>query len=254
MRAEDADAYLREVAARAFPPQVRGVCHVHREATENVARGIVEHLRELAPDTVIMTQHGRDALRNMLFGNLAQQVMGMADCPVLLVRHDPQAPAQPPAGGLWRRILVPHEGTAAHEPALPAAVSLAKLCVIPLHLLWVVPTRATLGGSERQAAGMLPGAVQAVLDLEQKEAVGHLEADARRLVGEGLEATAEVARGDPARAIARAARTRHADLIVLATHGHAGTQAFWTGSTAARVLQRCDTSLLLVPAAELGHA
>ena len=47
---------------------------------------------------------------------------------------------------------------------------------------------------------------------------------------------------------ARAAEEFEADLIVMATHGKAGAQAFWSGSVCARVLSRSRASMLLVPA------
>ena len=41
-----------------------------------------------------------------------------------------------------------------------------------------------------------------------------------------------------------------ADLIVLATHGKAGSQAFWAGSIAALVLEKTALPVLLVPVGE----
>jgi hypothetical protein len=41
-----------------------------------------------------------------------------------------------------------------------------------------------------------------------------------------------------------------ADLIVMGTHGRAGTSAFWAGSIAPRVCSRTRLPLLLVPVTE----
>ena len=50
-----------------------------------------------------------------------------------------------------------------------------------------------------------------------------------------------------ASAIAQAAETAHADLIVMATHGKTHLDAFWSGSVAPKVSSRARLPLLLVP-------
>ncbi|HYA03190.1 MAG TPA: universal stress protein, partial [Syntrophobacteria bacterium] len=74
-RAEEAEGYLEEAARRAFSPDLPVRRHVHTEAMENIARGIVEHQAELAPDLILMCTHGRSGLRDLLFGRIAQQVV-----------------------------------------------------------------------------------------------------------------------------------------------------------------------------------
>jgi nucleotide-binding universal stress UspA family protein len=56
-----------------------------------------------------------------------------------------------------------------------------------------------------------------------------------------------VARGDPASTVAQIAERIGAGLIVLGTHGKAGTDAFWSGSTAPRIASKTSVPLLLVP-------
>ena len=62
-----------------------------------------------------------------------------------------------------------------------------------------------------------------------------------------MQTACEAARGDPALAIVRTARKLSADMVVMGTHGRAGTEAFWEGSVAARVIARSRVPLLLVP-------
>ena len=64
---------------------------------------------------------------------------------------------------------------------------------------------------------------------------------------QGLQVEAEVQYGKIARTICETAEVLDADLIVLATHGKAGTQAFWANSIAAQVQGQTTRSLLLVP-------
>jgi len=69
-----------------------------------------------------------------------------------------------------------------------------------------------------------------------------------RLQAEALEASGRVARGRPDRLILAAARETDSDLIVLATHGRAGTDAFWSGTLTPKLLRGARASFLLVPA------
>jgi nucleotide-binding universal stress UspA family protein len=65
----------------------------------------------------------------------------------------------------------------------------------------------------------------------------------------GIDVVAHVRRGDPARVIAAQARRWHADLVVLASHGRLGLEAFWEGSVAQTVCRRSHLPVLLVPVA-----
>lgn len=241
--AGDAEAYLGRIAREHFSG-LRTHCHVHTAETKDVARGIADHLLELDPDTVVMSAHGRGGLHDFLFGNIAQQVVALGSMPVLLVR--------PGNGFSCRRILIPHDGEPAHEPALNAGTAFARLCGAEVRLVMVVPTRGTLSGMEAAAGQLMPRAARAVLELAQQEALEHLRGHAEELKREGVSAAAEVLRGDPASCIVEAGEAFKADVVVLGTHGKSGTKAFWEGSVAARVAGKTKASLLFVPVGKEG--
>ena len=117
-----------------------------------------------------------------------------------------------------------------------------------MHLLLIVPTYGTLSGRWVSTGRFLPGTTARLLDLSVEEEREFLEERTSALRARGLEASAEVARGDPARAIAGAAGRLAPDLIVLGTHGRRGLGAIWEGSVASKVFRRCRQPLLLVPA------
>jgi len=244
--AADADAYLQSVAARYFKRSDAVAIHVHDVAGRNVVRGILDHLDELGPDAVVMSRHGRAGWRRFLFGNIAQRVIARSTTPVLVVRSRRGEPASGP-GFQCRRVLIPHDRSAAHAAALPAGVELARICGAKVCLLQVVPTRGALRGAQSAAGGLLPGLTDTLLELEHRAEAGHLGQHARELDTAGVSVKVEVLRGDPARLIARSCRSFEADVIVMATHGRAGTRAFWAGSIASRVGARTDAALLLIP-------
>ena len=153
---EEAAVYLEEIRTRFFPAGAAVACHVHEAAMADVARGIVEHEGELAPDLIVMCAHGRRALLEKIFGRIAQQVVGLGRVPVLLVR--------PPAGGAatfaCRTILVPEDGQPEHEIGLQIATDLARATGARLELLFVVPTAATLSGGDAVSGQLLPSATR----------------------------------------------------------------------------------------------
>lgn len=246
---DEACAYLGEVRARFFPPEAQVEQHVHTREVSDVARSIVVHSEEMTPDLIVMCTHGKGGLRDLFFGSIAQQVIGMGVTPILLIR-----PRADRGTFALHQLLVPLDGSAEHEQCLPVAADLAQACGAALHLVTVVPTRATLTGNEAATGTLLPGATAAMLDLAEAGAVDYLGAHMARLQAAGLAVTAEVARGDPAPLIAATARKTAADVIVLGTHGKAGMDAFWEGSVAPKVAAQSELPLLLVPVKKLDAA
>src|SRR5512133_3182860 len=72
---EDALQYLFGLAQQGFPANVHVNQHVHTSEVEDVARSIVEHAGEFAPDLIVMCAHGRGGFRDILVGSIAQQVI-----------------------------------------------------------------------------------------------------------------------------------------------------------------------------------
>ena len=83
--ATEAETYLAEIKQRVFARDVAVECHVHTSEIDDVARSIVEHISELAPDLIVMCTHGHGGLRRWLFGSKAQQVIAQEKTPILLI-------------------------------------------------------------------------------------------------------------------------------------------------------------------------
>jgi nucleotide-binding universal stress UspA family protein len=241
----EASAYLAEVVKMPLLAGLRVETHVHEAEVRDVARSITDHTAELAPDLVVMSIHGTGGARRLVFGTIAQQVIGRGATPVLLVR-----PSRDPASEQakeWTSIVAPIDGNPVHEKSLPLAAMLASAFSCRLHLLMVTPNPEELTGSEKAASVLMPGATRIRLEMESAGAEAYVSARAAQLSATGVRTDCEAARGDPARAIIRTARKLSADMVIMGTHGRAGTEAFWEGSVAARVIARSRVPLLLVP-------
>jgi nucleotide-binding universal stress UspA family protein len=240
-RPEEAEAYLREVAQRAFPSSIRVVTHVHTAAVADVARSIVAHATsEFEPDLIVTCTHGRGGMHSLLFGSIAQQIVAQGMTPLLLVRPDSRT---------FRvgTLLVPVDPDSIHDESLPLAEALAKAFNAELHLASIIPTYSTLAGEQAAASSLMPATMQAMLDLREEQAREHLQDHVDALKESQIACAATVARGDPAAMILKLAEQDRADLIVLSTHRRAGLGAFWSRSVAPKVAQGTRIPLLLVP-------
>ncbi|MBI5724837.1 MAG: universal stress protein [Planctomycetes bacterium] len=243
--AAEARQYLQSVAAT-MPSGVKTGWHVHEEAAGDLALSLAWHAQEFRPDLVIMCEHGRAPLRDRLFGNVAQQVVHRDATPLLLLWAGPDGKAVWPI----RHVLVPLDGQPEHEKGLDAAAALAGICSAPILLLTVVQTASTLAGAQAAAGALLPHVTQELLDMAEQQAAEYLSQLALRLQSRGICASGRVVRGAPAEMILQTAAEKASDLIVMGTHGKAGTRAFWEGSVAPVVLRRAKASFLLALASE----
>jgi nucleotide-binding universal stress UspA family protein len=243
--AAQAKAYLDSVAGRPiFSNRPVGV-HVHTARTENVADSIMAHADELAADLVVLSTHGQGGLKGFFFGSIALRALGCGRTPLLMV-NPTTAGEVPPF--VCRRILVPLDGSATHETALPVAERLARGWKAALHLVMVVPTVGTLSGHKAAAGILMPLATRAMLEIAEQDAAGYVTGLGSALQTEGLAVTTSVDRGDPLTALLETAQTVGADLVVMATHARRAMEGFWSGSLTPKLMQRLGRPILLVRA------
>jgi nucleotide-binding universal stress UspA family protein len=247
--AAEAESYLREIASTRFAPGVPTETHVHAEKITTVTESVVQHVTEFGSELILMCTHGKSGPRKLLFGSIAQQIASLGSIPMLFF---PAAAGEVTAPFALNNLLVPLDGEPSHEHSLPAAADLARRCGGSLHLLRVVPTYGDLSGPWVQSSRLLPGTTSRMLDMAVEEAREYLEGLTRAFSPKDVPVTVEVLRGDPAPVICEAAAANHVDMIVVGTHGRIGTDAFWSGSVAARICLSGVTPLLLVPAPPVG--
>lgn len=69
MTPEEASRYLEELSHHSALSGLRVETHVHAAKVSDVARSVVEHSAELAPDLIAMSPHGKGSVRRLLFGD-----------------------------------------------------------------------------------------------------------------------------------------------------------------------------------------
>lgn len=246
-QADEASAYLEEIAKRDFPAEVKVDWHVHTAPVKDVSDSIVEHaMSEFRPDLIVMCTHGKSGVRELLYGSIAQQVAANGSTPLLVIRPR----ADEPTTFEPEKILVPLDSGPIHDASLPVTQELASAYKSNIHLLTVIPTFSTVAGKTAAASSLLPATTSALLEIKVENAAEDLQEHLDELKQAGFRVTAEVARGDPATEIVDISEKLNADLIVLTTHRKAGTAAFWARSVAPNVARRARIPILLIPLEE----
>ena len=242
--ASEAELYLGNLADRMRAKGLDVARHVHLTPTRSTAEGLGFHAEEFAADLVVMCAHGPVRLRDRLVGNLGQQLAGQGQVSVLLLR----VPEGRQIAFPFRKVLVALDALPEHERGLAPAAALATACQAAMHLITVVSTSSSAPMGQPATGMYLPGTTDEILRLRREQAEVYLAGHLAHLREQGIAASAEVVMGDPADIIARAAGACAADVVVLTTHGKAGTEAFWSRSLPPKLLRRLDAAFLLVPA------
>lgn len=145
------------------------------------------------------------------------------------------------AGLAIRHVLVPLDGSALSECALPWAVAVAMAVPARLTLLRVLE-KAALSGSTSHHHDAVDW------EMRRVEAQSALTRIHRELEARQLTSSIELLEGRAAEQIVNFARARHVDLIVLSSHGEGGLSEWALSSTALMVVTRAHNSVLVVPA------
>ena len=143
---------------------------------------------------------------------------------------------------MYKRILVPTDGSDITGKAIDAAVALAKAVGAQLGALAVKEPFPYSAISEMQ-----PVPPQEFFDAQERIATENLQRvkDAAAVAGVDCSAVSVEAL-HPWEAILDQAKTDGTDLIVMASHGRRGVSALLLGSETTRVLVHCDVPVLVV--------
>lgn len=189
---------------------------------------------------VVMTTHGRTGWSRAWIGSIADGVMRHATTPVLMLPTR-EIPHNTAAG--WplpfRIILVPLDGTAFAEEALPHAAMLAEASRARLVLLHVVtpvaPPAPEVPMSYVPPAEMINELTESIAQRSRDYTAGLSQM--LRVAHPKLEISDDVIIADSiARGIIETATRRQADCVALATHGR-GLSRLVIASVADKVLR-----------------
>lgn len=147
---------------------------------------------------------------------------------------------------MYKKILVPLDGSELSESVLSHVVTIATNCQVPEVVLMRV--REPLDQGVRIA---LDAEIAAELDeAYHNEAANYLEKIATTLKRKGIAVKVEVLSGNPAEEIIKYSQRSGVDLIIMSTHGRSGVSRWVFGSVADKVIRQTEVPVLIRPA---GH-
>jgi len=157
---------------------------------------------------------------------------------------------------MYKKVVVPLDGSKLAECVLPHLESIAKGCHTE-EVILVTVTERIVGASTvkyptaPQASVPAPEPVVRVplaVGKKQKQGERYLERIAKQLKQGNIKVRTEVLLGDPADEITNYADNNNADLILMASHGRSGISRWTHGSVAERVFRATCVPVLMVRA------
>ena len=143
---------------------------------------------------------------------------------------------------MYRRILVPTDGSEITAKAVQAAIALAKLCSAPMTTICVKEPFPYSAISEMQ-----PVPPQEFYDAQERIAASRVKAVVDAATAAGVTCTGFTVEAlHPWEAILDHATQQACDLIVMASHGRRGMAALLIGSETSRVLTHSTLPVLVI--------
>jgi nucleotide-binding universal stress UspA family protein len=222
----------------------KGACVDFEVRLGDPAEEIAAVAEEQHAALIAMASHGYSGLKRWTLGSVTDKVVHSASMPVFVIRNAGRATAEDIA---FKRIMVPLDGSELARQALPFATGLAIGASAELTLLQAVAPAIEALPRFAPRGRPLPQLREVLLAM-RAQASQELNALADELGQHELPVTTLVVNGHAAEVIVDQADQRHADLIVMATHGYSGIKRWALGSVADKVLHAAITPLVVVRA------
>ena len=194
------------------------------------------------PETLIaMATHGRSGIGRWLLGSVTDKVVRHGNHPTLVIRARDDAEGSPAA--TIGEVILPLDGSATAEAAIPHAVEMAKVLGVGVSLVRAVsPMPHT-----HAFVDYLPDGYQPTIGKALDDAEGYLESRANGIREQGVaNVRAYAMLGGAGSIITDAARRSGDALVVMATHGRSGVGRWALGSVTDRVVRHSRGPVLVV--------
>lgn len=235
--------------AHAYLNRVKGRCAEQCRSCEVVvsdgdpAEEILQCGRERNVDLIVLSTHGRGRRAPFRLGNTVQQVISAAGVSVMIVPTEVPEPSAD-SEAVFRRILVPLDGSRRAEWALCLAGAIAAAHESTLHVVHVVPVpemarRVPPTPEEEELCRQLVQHNRKCASEYLDEMVNRFDGDRLR-VHPHLLVSAQVAK-----TIQQVVEEQRIDLLVGCAHGHTGGGEWLYGGIAGSLIAHATVPLLI---------
>ncbi len=190
-------------------------------------REIIKMAILLPATLILMSRHGRSGMERIREGSVTEQVLKQSPCPVFILHSMKPEPADQRTDNLFRRILVPLDGTDASSAILECVERFAKM-----HDSEVVIFHDELEHAEYE---------------EEKAAIkARLQEHSVTLANSGLRVSLDMTTyRKPIREILNRIDELDIDLVSMATHGEGGGRRTLDESVTAEIIRHSNCPLLV---------
>jgi nucleotide-binding universal stress UspA family protein len=203
---------------------------------------IIDYATRERMDLIVTLSHGHTGIMPWTMGSTANKIVHGAPVPVLLLRAA-AVKKKGPQKSIFSKVLLPLDGSAAGETALPYVLEIAARLKSEVILFSVVESGQrvhTIGGLD-----YIRFPEQQVQKMEQNLSA-YLDSAAKRFRDRGIEARVELKSGHAAEEIIKYAKAAGVRLVAMSSHGKSGLREWVFGSVSNKVLHAGKTHLLLV--------
>jgi nucleotide-binding universal stress UspA family protein len=244
---DEEQAYLKAVVKRLTDATAAPVQSALLEIP--VVDSLCEYAKSAGADLMVMTTHGRGPLARAWLGSVADELVRKAPIPILLTRPQ-EAKLVLDQAPVFRRVLIPLDGSSFAEQAVDPALALGSLTEAEYILVRVIEPMIRGGDVESVLTRPSdPGVVRRLElfhDEEKADANTYLEKMAQRLKTHSHRAEIRVVVSEQtAVALLETAKQVKADAIALSTHGRRGLSRLFLGSVADKVLRGTSLPILM---------
>ena len=212
-----------------------------------IAQGITDYAQNQGIKLIVLSSHGRSGLTHWGISSITQKIILSAPTSVLIVRanqHDIRA-GELSTTPLYKRILVPLDGSQRAENVFPIITQLAHFHNSQIQIVQVVQT-------PEMARQMPPtpediDLTKRVVERNLEEAGHYLEQVKSYSYLQGISVLTHLISGVNAAAeLHRLEEQENLDLVILSAHGYSGNQQWPYGNLVNNFIMYGKTSLLIV--------
>lgn len=207
----------------------------------SVVETILDAADEHGASAIAIGTHGHGGLTRFMIGSVAQQLVQQALIPVLVVRSKASAEAR------LGRVLVGLDGSSLSESALELACGMAPQGSTLILARIIEPIEIAI--SSGAEAGVIVDSRSTQQSVAEAEA--YLARQSEALSHAGIASEQVVLVGRASSELRNLARERHADLVVMSTHGRTGLDRLMLGSVADDLVRHAEQPVFMVSARAL---
>lgn len=149
---------------------------------------------------------------------------------------------------MFKRVMVPLDGSKLAECALPYAEQLAKGCGSEIILFSVTERKQAQRVIEDKSQPLGYHLAPEAVGKKEKQAQRYLDRIAKDLQEKEIKVRTEVELWEPAEAIVAYAEADKCDVIAMASHGRSGVSRWTHGSVAEKVFRNSCVPVLMIKA------